>query len=186
MQTEIPTQDSTPANSKGETVVKPYKPRTIGEKKIEQRGGRKVVVFKTGPIAGHEDYVMAQDGSVRHAVPQFRGSKKNRKRFMQKIVKALNTPVPTGYRPMTEDETFSEEGYDLVFDLGTESWTNAPFHSCTIQQLRNVRFELVRGAKPTPEHYDFLTGRKPAKKVAAKKKTAAPKVAKKVKPNAKA
>ncbi len=175
-------KSSTPAQnaSAQSPESNPVNPRVIGVKTPDVNSdGQKVVRWTTGKIPGHEQYALHKDGSVRHAVPQFKGSKKDRRRFKQAIADAVAAKLPERYRELGNDEKFRDDGYDQVYDLNAKAWVPAPFHGCTVSELRRHDLMMLRGATPDEKFRKTLDAA-----IAKKAKAAKPKAKRSVKKKA--
>lgn len=61
---------------------------------IIERDGKK---YRQTTVSDKTNYRVHRDGSMRHAVAQFKGTKKDRKRFKAACLAAINAPVPEGF-----------------------------------------------------------------------------------------
>lgn len=85
-----------------------------------------------------KNYRVGKDGSMRHAAAQFKGNKKDRRRFKAAVLAAANSPLPTNHRELElEDKLQAEPTLDLVYDVMQGKWVTTPFHSCTLLELQN-------------------------------------------------
>jgi hypothetical protein len=109
--------------------------------------GQRCTRFTTGAL-GDTGYVVAGDGSVRHGTAQFKGSKKNRKRFKIAVTKAMNAPVPDGFVEIESNVEIVAE--DRLYDVVAGDWVHTPFFKCTLIDLNTRYGVFVRACHPAP------------------------------------
>ncbi len=112
-----------------------------------KKDGKTFRRWQTGKL-GDTGYTVHSDGSLRHAAPQFRGSKKDRKRFIAAVRGALQAPLPPNYVELLDTDVLQKEPtLDLVFDVQRGEWRTTPYYGCTVAELRNFALGMVRGAR---------------------------------------
>jgi hypothetical protein len=118
--------------------------RALVSHDVYEQDGKKYVRTKSH----NPEYRIAKDRSVRHATAQFKGSKKDRKRFKAAVKQALANPVPEGFVELSPDtELQKEPTLDIVYDVASGQWVTTPYYKCTLIQLQAQTGTIVRSAR---------------------------------------
>lgn len=124
-------------------------PGTLLQHGLETRDGKLVRVWKPGlilkPDGTSTGYAVGRRGELRHATPQFKGSKKNRKRWLKKLQAARYTAVPVGYVELTFEEKLKP--LDLLIDVETGKWFVTPIVKPTVGEVASAYPRFPRAAR---------------------------------------
>lgn len=107
--------------------------------------------WQTGPIDG-TPYFVDGNGALRHKDPQFKGSKKNRKKFTArcKLALAMDRPPATTRTAVDElDRDTKLRAMDWVLNVAALRWERTPVVNITLNELmRQYRAMIyVRAAR---------------------------------------
>src|SRR4051812_35945812 len=104
--------------------------------------------FRKTTVSDKANYVVGKGGSIRHANAQFKGSKKDRKRFKAACLAAINAPVPDGFEEIQPDVILQDKPtLDIVYDVALGEWTTTPYYKCALTQLQQRFGTFLRAAR---------------------------------------
>lgn len=136
-----------------ETKTAPTTPRsgTLFQHTTFEKEGRTFRKWTAGAKVrdayGHA-YTTGRDGSMRHATPQFKGNKKQRKRFVRSLKAAIEAAAPDGYEDLKRDEPL--KALDLLWDLNAGKWVTTPHVGVPLSVVQQHIFTIVRACRYAP------------------------------------
>lgn len=126
---------------------------TLLQHGLEERDGQMFRTFTQGPINGPDGkptgYAVGSRGELRHATPQFKGTKKQRLRFRKKVIAAYAVTPPAGYFELPPDEKVV--ALDLIINVETGKWMVTPFIGVEVRQLAIYFPKHPRACRKTPD-----------------------------------
>lgn len=119
--------------------------KTFFSRRLVARDGKQFFQFDTGPL-GKTGYTVHRDGSVRHTYAQFRGSKKNRLRYIRAVRAALALPIPEDHKELGNTDKLEE--YDQLFNVFAGIWAVTPIVGATLDDIQRQTIAVIRACRP--------------------------------------
>lgn len=111
--------------------------------------------FRRTTVSDKANYRVHKDGSMRHAVAQFKGGKKDRKRFKRACLAAVDAPLPLNHVELQGDVKLQKEPtLDFVYDVSQGKWVTTPYYACSLLDLQQQFGIYLRAARSNeiPKH----------------------------------
>lgn len=108
---------------------------TLLQHGTEVRDGKTFRSWRTGPIKNRPEYSVGARGNLLHTFPQFKGSKKHRKKFKALLIAANSVTPPVGYYELNPSEKLV--ALDLIMNVATGKWMVTPYVNVTVQWMRD-------------------------------------------------